>query len=254
MTAWTIALLSTAVAGPPVTVTEVSWKGTMWVVAEVDLSQAQLALWGQTPGSPVPHTLGRTARWRIERSESVVFATNAGIYMEDRRPLGLHIEGGQRYRGLNTATGYGNFYLAPNGVFALGPTGAVVVPTTAWPPIDAQPWTLATQSGPLLVTGGELHPAFNPTSTSRKLRSGVGVRDPTHVVFAVSRGRVRFHDAATFFRDALHCDDALYLDGTISSWWTPERARVEGDPQGYGGVFVVTVPEPVSPEAPAPPK
>ena len=173
---------------------------------------------------------------------SVGFATNAGIYMEDRRPLGLHIEAGQQYRELNRGSGHGNFYMKPNGVFALGAAGALVVESSRVPP--EPPWTLATQSGPLMVRAGQLHPRFQPDSTSRKVRSGVGVRDRDHIVFAVSVDRVRFYDAATFFRDALGCSDALYLDGTVSTWWTPERASTEGDPQGYGGVLIVRSPDP----------
>ena len=238
---WMLLVSSVALAAAPVpglTVTERTWKGGRWVVAEVDLTQAKVDLIGQRDGAPEPHTLGRTAAQLASRGVTVGFATNAGIYMEDRRPLGLHIEAGQRHRGVNRADGHGNFYLKPNGVFALGPSGAVVLETSE---VSDAPvgWTLATQSGPLMVRDGVLHPKFKPDSTSRKVRSAVGVRDAEHIVLAVSLDRVRFHDAATFFRDALGCADALYLDGTVSTWWTPERAHVEGDPDGYGGVLVV---------------
>jgi len=234
-----VALLSVALASP-VVVSEQTWKGTRWVVAEVDLTEAHVQLVGQRPGSPELHTVGRSARWVAAQGRVPLFATNAGIYMEDRRPLGLHIEAGTRYRDTNRADGYGNFYLKPNGVFFIGPLGAAVIGTTEVP--DTTPsWTLATQSGPMLVRGGVLHPKLNPTSKSRKTRSFVGVRDPQHIVLAVSLDRVRFHDTATFARDSLKCADALYLDGTVSEFWTPERPSVEGDPLGYGGVLVVSV-------------
>jgi len=241
---WAILAVSSAIAQPTVpglVVSERTWKGSRWVVAEVDLSKATVDLIGQRPGSPSPHTLGRTARKLVQDDIVVGFATNAGIYMEDRRPLGLHIEAGQQYRGLDRADGHGNFYLQPNGVFALGDSGAVVRRTDELTEVPAD-WTLATQSGPLMVRAGVLHPRFDPESTSRKVRSAVGVRDARHIVFAVSLDRVRFHDAATFFRDELGCADALYLDGTVSSWWTPKRAHIEGDPAGYGGVLVVHSP------------
>jgi uncharacterized protein YigE (DUF2233 family) len=36
---------------------------------------------------------------------------------------------------------------------------------------------------------------------------------------------VTFHEFATLFRDRLHCSDALFLDGTISSWYAPALKR-----------------------------
>ena len=229
-----------AFAGEPCTVSERTWLDARWTVAEVDLSQARLELIGQRPEAPALHTLGRTAAVVATEGRTPLFATNAGIYMEDRRPLGLHIEASVRYRATNRAEGYGNFYLMPNGVFAVGDAGAAVVATSEVP--DTVPaWRLATQSGPLLVRAGAIHPAFQPDSRSRKVRSLVAVCSPTKVFLAVSRDRVRFHDTATFARDGLGCADALYLDGTVSEYWTPQRPGVEGDPQGYGGVLVVSV-------------
>lgn len=227
-------------ASPPgFVLRKLDWKGQSWVVAEVDLNRVSLDLVGQRAVAPTPHTLGRTARAVQAQGQEVLFATNAGIYQKDRRPLGLQIEAGTVVHDLNTHTGAGNFYLLPNGVFAVGAQGAVVLPTAEVPAASID-WRIASQSGPLLVSNGKVHPAFDPASTSQKTRSGVGVRDPGHVVFAVSTEPVRFFDMATLFRDALGCADALYLDGTISDYWTPERSHIEGDPRGYGGVFVVT--------------
>jgi uncharacterized protein YigE (DUF2233 family) len=230
-----------AMAGEPVVVTTHTWKGARWVVAEVDLTAASIDLVGQREGAPSPHTLARTAKWATEHGRQPLFATNAGIYMEDRRPLGLHIEAGHTHRQTNRAEGYGNFYLMPNGVFRVDADGAAVVATDEVP-ATVSGWTLATQSGPLLVRNQKLHPQFDPNSTSLKTRSFVGIRDSQHIVLAVSLDRVRFHDTGTFARDRLGCSDALYLDGSISNYWTPDRARVEGDPDGYGGVLVVSVP------------
>ena len=43
--------------------------------------------------------------------------------------------------------------------------------------------------------------------------------------FAISNDRVRFHDFATLFRDRLQCRNALFLDGSISSLYSPEIRR-----------------------------
>ena len=237
-----VLLLGTAVgAAEPVVVRREMWEGVRWVVAEVDLSQARIELVGQRPGAPDPHTLARTVQWVVEQGRRPLFATNAGIYTEDRRPLGLHVEAGVHHRAINRANGEGNFYLLPNGVFGIGPDGAAVRETSEVT-TDPVAWTLATQSGPLLLRDQTIHPRFLPDSRSRKTRSWIGVVDASHIVLAVSLDRVRFYDTATFARDGMGCTDALYLDGSISEYWTPQRARVEGDRKGYGGILVVSVP------------
>ena len=147
--------------------------------------------------------------------------------------MGLHIEAGQQYAPLELSEGEGNFFLKPNGVFYVDAQGAHVVASEAYP--LGAPVQLATQSGPLLVQGGALHPRFAPDSQSRAKRSGVGVRDAHHVAIAVSRGLVTFHETATLFRDALHCPDALYLDGTISDFDAPDRQGASA--QAFGSVL-----------------
>jgi len=44
---------------------------------------------------------------------------------------------------------------------------------------------------------------------------------------------VSFHAFAALFRDELGCRDALYLDGTLSRFWTPSG--------GYAGAAAVLV-------------
>jgi uncharacterized protein YigE (DUF2233 family) len=84
---------------------------------------------------------------------------------------------------------------------------------------------IATQSGPMLVINGALHPKFQPESTSRKRRNGVGVSRSGIVHFAISDGFVRFHDFATLFLDRLDSPDALFLDGTVSRLYAPALGR-----------------------------
>ena len=60
----------------------------------------------------------------------------------------------------------------------------------------------ATQSGPMLVINNKHHPAFNHGSSSRKLRSGVGIMPNGKLVFLISnRSITNFHDFATIFKD-----------------------------------------------------
>ena len=42
---------------------------------------------------------------------------NGGIYDESYAPLGLYIENGQQKVALNLASGEGNFFIRPGGVF-----------------------------------------------------------------------------------------------------------------------------------------
>ena len=154
----------------------------------------------------------------------VRFAMNGGMYRDDQSPLGLYVENGKEQRALNTRSGWGNFHLLPNGVFYIQSGRVGVMETRAFAAAGIKP-LYATQSGPMLVIDGKLHPVFLPDSTSFKTRNGVGVTDDGKAVFAVSDGPVRFHDFATLFRDELGCRNALFLDGSISSLDIPEWQR-----------------------------
>lgn len=163
----------------------------------------------------------------------LAFAMNAGMYHPDRRPVGLFRADGAEVAPLVTADGPGNFGLLPNGVLCLGPDGARVVETRAFA-ADPPACEAATQSGPLLVAGGELHPRFLPASTSRHVRNGVGTSaDGARAVFAISEEPVTFHAFARLFRDGLGLPDALYLDGSISRLHAPSLGRSDwGLPMG----------------------
>ncbi len=159
------------------------------------------------------------------KDERLVFAMNAGMYHEDRAPVGLYIEDGETLAPLQTGEGYGNFHLLPNGVFYIENGIAHVFQTSAYQALAPDP-DFATQSGPMLVIDGDIHPAFRATSTSFKRRNGVGVNEDTgEVFFVLSDGFVNFHTFASLFRDHLGAKQALYLDGTISRLYAPDIHR-----------------------------
>jgi uncharacterized protein YigE (DUF2233 family) len=126
--------------------------------------------------------------------------------------------------------------LLPNGVFWVKGARAGVTETRRYAALNVQP-TFATQSGPLLLQNGQVHPAFNRSGTSFKLRSGVGVCRDGRVRFAVSAGPVNFYSFAVFFRDTLGCPDALYLDGSISAYATGSRSTQLAD---FAGIWSVS--------------
>jgi uncharacterized protein YigE (DUF2233 family) len=158
------------------------------------------------------------------RGQRLVFAMNAGMYHRDFSPVGLFVADGKQLAPLNTTNGYGNFYLKPNGVFLISDAGARIVESSEYPGVSGRV-ILATQSGPLLVRNGKIHPALNAKSESRLIRNGVGVPSPDVAVFAISEDPVNFHEFATLFRDVLKCPDALFLDGIICSLHSTQLKR-----------------------------
>ena len=117
--------------------------------------------------------------------------------------------------------------LLPNGVFCIGETTARVVETLAFK-TEAPDCAYATQSGPMLVIDGNLHPRFLPEGTSRLIRNGVGASaDGSEAVFVMSDTPVNFHLFASFFSDYLGLPQALYLDGRISRLYAPSLGRAD---------------------------
>jgi uncharacterized protein YigE (DUF2233 family) len=165
------------------------------------------------------HVLGARAR-------QVAFAMNAGMYDETGLPIGLAIAEGKELKPVNRRKGGGNFHLQPNGLFLVRKDGrAVVVPTERFGAADDI--RLATQSGPMLVIDGKLHPRFEPDGRSRFVRNGVGVDARGDAIFVISEEAVSFGRMARLFRDRLGCRNALYLDGSVSSLWDPGNGRMD---------------------------
>ena len=224
------------------------WQGNSYTVSTLDPRRDTLKLYWKSPATGAPFLqFSDLDTYLAGRNETLQFATNSGIYTPAYAPLGLHVEAGRVLRPLvqsrraNTPGG-GNFALKPNGVFWTKGTQAGVTETGAYARSNLSP-DYATQSGPMLVIGGKIHPEFNASSASFKIRSGVGVcrsgPGQSQVVrFALSAAPVNFYSFATFFRDALGCPDALYLDGSISAFYTPELGGLQF--VNYAGLWGVT--------------
>jgi uncharacterized protein YigE (DUF2233 family) len=198
--------------------------GKRMTVCRVDVRRERLQLFlRDDSGQPIKR-FKRLADWLESKGKTLTFAMNAGMYHGDFSPVGLFVSEGQQLAPLNTAMGDGNFFLKPNGVFAITESGARVMESSEYPRLRERV-ILATQSGPLLVRRGKIHPVFNPKSESRLFRNGVGVPSPDMAIFVNSEEPLNFHEFATFFRDTLKCPDALFLDGTISSLHSVELGR-----------------------------
>lgn len=198
-----------------------------YAVCRFDPARDRLALYNlDATGEPIA-TFGSLARQLESEGKRLTFAMNAGMFDDKLKPIGLYVENGQTLKKLNRKNGYGNFHLKPNGVFLIDKGKAAVVETEAFAKSGRKP-AYATQSGPMLVINGKIHPKFSETGTSAKVRNGVGVTKSGEVVFVLSEGFVTFHQFARFFRDGLDTPNALFLDGSISSLYSTDLSRNDG--------------------------
>ncbi|RFC64280.1 hypothetical protein DYI37_08045 [Fulvimarina endophytica] len=184
------------------------------ILCEVSLRTHDLAL-RAVDGEGRPYETFDRAEASL--SAKPVLAMNAGMYHEDRRPVGLTIQDGREVKGAVLGTGSGNFSLRPNGVFFVEDGRAFVRETERYLEESHAP-DLATQSGPMLLVEGAVHPRFIPGSDSLYVRNGVGVSEDGRTVYlALTRKPVNFYDFALFFRDTVGVKDALFFDGQVSS-------------------------------------
>jgi uncharacterized protein YigE (DUF2233 family) len=160
------------------------------------------------------------------RADRIAFAMNGGMFDDAGAPIGLAVEDGRQVHAINRRDGGGNFHLMPNGVFLVRKDGRAEVATSdAFEP--APDIAFATQSGPMLLIDGKVHPRFDPDGTSRYVRNAVGTAPGGKAVFVITTDVVSFGKLARFFRDRLHAKNALYLDGSVSSLWDPANGRMD---------------------------
>jgi len=224
-------LAGEAAAHTGVTCRTLTFEGAGYSVCEVDPAAAELRLFLEDSEGRVWGSFQRLAAGLAPRH--LVFAMNAGMYHPDRSPVGHYVEDGTERMRVIASAGPGNFGMLPNGVFCAEPGRARVLETDAYL-AEAPACRHATQSGPMLVIDGEIHPRFIPGSSSRFLRNGVGTSvEGDRAVFAISDEPVSFHDFARLFRDRLGLPHALYFDGKVSRLWAPELGRADtGFPLG----------------------
>lgn len=211
----------------------VEYGGNSYTVCSFHAPHDRISLhWRNAKGEPYA-SFGALEEDLESSGRTLSVAMNAGMYDDDLAPIGLYVEDGQRHKSANTRDGPGNFHLKPNGVFYVADGKAGVSETARFLAAKLKP-RIATQSGPMLVVDGKLHPRFLEDSTSRKRRNGVGVKDDGNtVVFAISDGFVTFHEFGNLFLEKLKTPNALFLDGTVSSLFSADLNRSDwGRPMG----------------------
>lgn len=194
----------------------------------VDLTKQDLRFFLTDEAGEKLKSLRNLKEYVARQGKTLVFGTNAGMYLENRNPQGLYIEEGKEIRPLNlkSTTKLSNFYMKPNGIFLLTDKAAKVIESSSYPDIQDSV-VFATQSGPMLLIDGKIHPKFREGSHNVHIRSGVGIISPTKVVFAISNELVNFYDFASLFKEEFGCENALYLDGAISQMYLPALDRLQ---------------------------
>tara|TARA_R110002094_G_scaffold12128_3_gene22108 strand:- start:3156 stop:3893 length:738 start_codon:yes stop_codon:yes gene_type:complete len=210
-----------------------TYAGNKYSICNVDLTKESLQLFLKGSDGQVYGHFGNVDAALAERGQQLGFAMNAGMYHEDRAPVGYYVENRQEVQRVISSDGPGNFGLLPNGVLCLRDGRADVFETNAF--LRDQPSCVsATQSGPMLVIDGALHPKFLKDSTSRYIRNGVGTTaDGRRAVFVISDNTVTFYEFGTLFRDHLKLPNALYFDGSVSRLRAPDLGR---DDVGFGAL------------------
>ena len=202
--------------------------GLGYVICTLSAAQEPgLRLWLNGPDGQILGDFTRV-RGTLAPGQVLGFAMNAGMYHADYAPVGLYVSDGVTAGALVTGASNDNFGMLPNGVFCSGGARPYqVIETRAF--AQARPdCRLATQSGPMLVIDGALHPRFLIDSDSRYIRNGVGVSpDGQTAWFAISDRAVTFHEFGRLFRDGLGARDALYFDGSVSRLYAPALNRAD---------------------------
>lgn len=195
------------------------------IIADVvhisQLDQLQLFL---NNSKQQPYNKFKAVAKGLPKCQILSFAMNAGMYHADYSAVGLYVENSKQLSSLNTQTqGFGNFLMQPNGVLAWNKKQATIQITQHYAQSNFKA-DYATQSGPMLVIEGKINRQFLPQSDSLKIRNGVGIKN-NQLYFVISRERISFYDFAQIFKEDLNIDQALYLDGSISSAYIPQAGR-----------------------------
>jgi len=233
---------------------KVTFEGVKYRVVKMSPDRLEIA-WKGADGKPF-RSFDKVQAHYAAQKRKVTFMANAGIFEPGGIPTGIHVENGKVLNPLNLKPGKGNFFLKPNGVFAIlrsKETRALVMEAGKYATYTRKflddrgkyPFRLAVQSGPMLLESTKIHPAFNRDSKSRLHRNGVGVDNKGQVVFAITEfhagreGEVNLHGFARLFLH-LGCQNALFLDGDLSKMVVNPKEKV--DSNLFGAIFVITEP------------
>lgn len=209
----------------------------LFLTYKVDVKKQHLRLFWKDERGKRFESIENLKLWAAMKNLQLDFVMNAGMYKVDHSPQGLYIEKQKVLSSLDTTKADGNFYLKPNGVFFITTKKVAVICTTEMFRSNKE-IEFATQSGPMLVIDGQIHPAFKEGSKNLNIRNGIGILPNGNAVFVLSKKEVNFYDFASYFK-SLGCKNALYLDGFVSRAYLPSQNWIQTDGD-FGALFAVT--------------
>ncbi|MEP7231203.1 MAG: phosphodiester glycosidase family protein [Ginsengibacter sp.] len=231
------AIFILAIAGTFVFAQKEKYKEDRFVSYIVDAKKQDIKFYWRDDKQENFKSILNLKSWLHNKHQKLLFAMNGGMYKQDNSPQGLFIENQRTVRPLDTASGNGNFYLKPNGVFYITTNNIPVICRTTNFIYNGQ-IKYATQSGPMLVIDGQIHPAFKEGSTNLNIRNGAGILPDNKIIFAMSKKEINFYDFANYFK-SLGCKNALYLDGLVSRTYLPEKEWTQTN-GNFGVIIAVT--------------
>jgi len=138
--------------------------------------------------------------------------------------VGLFIQNFNESSSINLENGSGNFYLKPNGVLIVGKNNIEIIESTNY--VSNPSPFYAVQSGPLLIVNDTINKAFNPNSTNRNFRSGVGIYEKDnyrYIIYVTSSSPITFYEFASFLKSEFNCKFALSLESANSILFDSEN-------------------------------
>jgi uncharacterized protein YigE (DUF2233 family) len=237
---WLLSIITIiCLAAPPPADAQQAMPGDKIISYTIDAGKQDCQLYWKDDSGQILGSIQRLKDYLGSKNRKLVFAMNGGMYKTDYSPLGLFIQNKAIIAPLNTANAEGNFYLKPNGVLYIKKDNTAGICATG-DFINGGQVVFATQSGPMLVIDGQIHPAFKKGSANLNIRNGVGILPGNKLVFAMSAEPINFFDFADYFK-SLGCQNALYLDGFVSRTYLPEKNWVQTDGD-FGVIIGVSVP------------
>ncbi len=200
----------------------------------IDVRKQDIKLYWKDDKNQAFRSIQNLKNWLNAKDQKLLFATNGGMYKVDNSPLGLYIQDRKLITPLNKRTASGNFYWKPNGILYLDiDNNAGVCKTEDF--VTNGRIKYATQSGPMLVFDGNIHPEFKKGSSNLNIRNGVGLLPNNELVLVMSKHEVNLYDFAKYFKE-LGCKNALSFDGFVCRTYLPEKNWVQTD--GNFGVII----------------
>ncbi|MBL7976211.1 MAG: phosphodiester glycosidase family protein [Candidatus Kapabacteria bacterium] len=213
---------------------------TEYVEYIADIQHQALSMYWKNENGDILRTIQNLKEHVEQQNQQLLFAMNGGMFTQEYAPLGLYIQQQKVLTSLNTKSGFGNFYIKPNGVFWFSTNNKAEITPTANFTLTKN-IRYATQSGPMLLINGIINTAFTNGSKNVNIRNGVGILPNNKVLFVMSKHEVNFYDFALYFKQR-GCLQALYLDGFVSRTYAPSQKWIQTDGD-FGVMIAVTKPK-----------